>query len=519
MKTQSHLSNRNRATKLGLSAIIAALGGILVLYATANGQGLSPDSIAYIGAARNLASGHGLTVPFGEQINAPLTQHAPFYPIILFLLNLMGIEAAEGSRWLGVMLTVGIILLVALILKHSRPTSIMAPLVGAFFAMILPGLLGIYVMAWTEPLFILLGLAGFYALGNHIDRHSWIANIIGSLLIGLALLTRYSGVALVLAGAIGILLVYRVSFRRRILSMLAFILIPLLLFVIWSIRNLMASGTATNREIIFHPISRGQLWQGLTTVSNWFLVPSTIPTMGHLLIVLLITSLFVAMSIRVTRQSKMTTASFPGVIVLLWIFMPVYILFLVASITLFDANTPLDNRILSPILIVGVLVCVHLVDRYWELFRSRTTLFAVIVITTALGIAYAFTSLTFIHTSRLLGIGFASPFWSQSPIIAELQRLTLPEKLYSNAPEPVYYLAGMSASRLPRAVDLMTQKPNPNFTTEVLRIQEEVRTGQAIVVIINTSRTLNPNLENLLQSLDLVATYETIDGAIYTTKR
>ena len=62
--------------------LLALGGGLLVLFASPWGIGLSPDSVQYIQAARNLRLGFGLSI-WGKQGYQPLTHFPPLYPLIL----------------------------------------------------------------------------------------------------------------------------------------------------------------------------------------------------------------------------------------------------------------------------------------------------------------------------------------------------------------------------------------------------------------------------------------------------
>ena len=75
---------RNR-TLASIAVILIAVAGIVVaLLAMRHGVGLSPDSVTYIGAARNLADGRGFTLASGgEAADAPITWYPPMYSATL----------------------------------------------------------------------------------------------------------------------------------------------------------------------------------------------------------------------------------------------------------------------------------------------------------------------------------------------------------------------------------------------------------------------------------------------------
>ena len=83
----------------------ALLGMAGLLLATRLGIGLSTDSAVYIGAARNLESGRGLTVPFGREIGAPLTIAPPLFSAMLAMIGFFGLDPLTGARWLNIFLS------------------------------------------------------------------------------------------------------------------------------------------------------------------------------------------------------------------------------------------------------------------------------------------------------------------------------------------------------------------------------------------------------------------------------
>jgi len=86
------------AKSLALAAILSVVGGASVLTATRWGIGASPDSVVYVGVARNLLEGRGLTVPFGGAGEALLTQFPPLYPATLAGLGLLGVDPLVAAR-------------------------------------------------------------------------------------------------------------------------------------------------------------------------------------------------------------------------------------------------------------------------------------------------------------------------------------------------------------------------------------------------------------------------------------
>ncbi len=503
--------------------LIAVCGAVAVLITSRFGIGTSPDSVIYIGAARSLLSGAGLTVPFGNPPGAPLTQYPPFYPLVLALLAPLGIDPLTSARLLGALVFAGNILLVGAILLRLLPRQGWAAITGSILILLAPVMVGVHLMAWTEPLFILLGLSGMFVLGAHLEKPG-IWQLLGAgLLVGLATLTRYAGLAYIATGGLGLLFFSRRKLARRLQEAVLFIAIsfsPLLLVLGL---NWLTAGTATNRSIGIHPPSRSQLWQGLTTLTGWVGIPNQMPTLLHLLLILaalagILGLLYASRRGASPRQSVLNTGSFPGIIWLILLWMPIYGLFLLASVTFLDANTPFDDRILAPLYPALIILSVYAIatvissSQRQQIWRWVAIGFALLfLIQAGLG------TLPILNRTYHFGSGFSTPVWQESPLLAQIRSLPAETHIYSNAPEAVYFIAGKPAARLPRLFEVSAQQANQNFDRELAEIGEEMQAGQAVIVFFDQQgRQTNPSELDLNKRLPLLTSYQANDGRIFT---
>ena len=96
-----------RLTRPKLCVIVmslATVGSLGILLCTPGGIGIYSDSVVYVGVARNLLRGHGVTYFDYNGQMAPVTHYAPLYPMVVSSLGLMGIDPVEGARWLNALL-------------------------------------------------------------------------------------------------------------------------------------------------------------------------------------------------------------------------------------------------------------------------------------------------------------------------------------------------------------------------------------------------------------------------------
>jgi hypothetical protein len=505
--------------RLLLVVILALASASLVWYATAWGIGTSPDSVAYIGAARNLAAGRGLTVPFGGLVDGPMTHHAPLYPALLSTFGFTGSDPANVARFLGSLIMAANVLLAAFLVRRMLPSAIWPPILAGLLVAISPTLLEIHSMAWTEPMFIFQGLIGLAFLADGLEKRSWMPIIASALLVGLAVLTRYAGLALIATGGLGILLQGNERLVKRLATAASFGLVAITPLALWSIRNLSVTGTATSRSLNFHLIERSQLWQGMATTTSWLLVPENTPTPIHLAALGLLGLVTGGVILWFWRQRRPNQPVFGITGGMVGLFIPVYGFFLLLSISFFDANTPLDGRILSPLYFASVMILVVLFSRFVEASQARFWRVALLGCSAILVIGYGQAALSWLQSAHQQGIGFSAMAWQQSPVMAEIRDLPAEMQVYTNSPEAVYFNGHHRSLRLPRSFETVSQQANPNYAAEIAAVQQQLATGQALVVFFTRlGRQVNPSEAELVEELSLELLATRPDGNLYVSR-
>ena len=194
--------------------------------------------------------------------------------------------------------------------------------------------------------------------------------------------------------------------------------------------------------------------------------------------------------------------------------------FLVMSISFLDANTPLDDRILVPVFIAGLIVVLCLLDWAWPRIAERRP--AAYVVATFM---LAFVGVHLVNGTRLMagsysnGWGFSGREWEQSATLDQVRRLPGETVVYSNAPALVYLQTGRVAASLPTKVLLMKRQANPAFLTEVAETKDELRRSCGVVVYfrgLGEQRSL-PDEQELRSLLALGVRFDARDGAILST--
>jgi hypothetical protein len=519
---------KTKTLPLILLLVVAICGALVILVATRWGIGASPDSVSYLGAAQNISAGRGFSLPTAEGIDAPVTQWPPFYSWLLAEIGRTGLGVRSAARWLNALLTMANLLLMGVILlpygKRGAATATII-LAGGLLLLVSPAFLEIHLMAWSEPLFIFLGMSGLLVLGGYLDGKRFTALLVATLLVGLAFLTRFTGAALVATGMIGLLLFSGEKWLRRISDLLLFGLVSSLPIIIWMVSNIRSLGEATSRELNVHPIGLMHLNSAVTTLSSWLLVSENAPGLvkvGTILCVLLALALIYYVGVPRSAgigdgRGFLGVREIPGFVKLFMLFIPGYVFFLIISITFFDANTPLDSRILSPVFVIGMVLIFWLL-LVWEQSAASSKWIKILigVVGCAFVLGYLVQDIGSISQAYREGIGFNSLAWYHSATLAAVKRLPSAAPLFTNVPEAIYFHTGRAVNEFPKKSFSSDQKANANYLAELEAMENKIREQRGYIVFFNRLiRPTMPSEGELNQSLSLRLLRQFDDGALY----
>src|SRR5258706_1997214 len=111
-----------RAFCLAIAGLVFA-GSWLLWFTTRWGIGLYTDSIVYVGTARSILAGTGVSYFNDIGQFAPVIQYPPLYPAMVAAVRLSGLDALGSARWLSIICYGGNALLVAYIVYNARSSS------------------------------------------------------------------------------------------------------------------------------------------------------------------------------------------------------------------------------------------------------------------------------------------------------------------------------------------------------------------------------------------------------------
>ena len=515
-------------------SLLAVLGTFFILYATPQGLGLSDDSIAYIAGARSILSGNGYHAIWLAS-NKPVTHFPPGFSSILALLGLSGLDPLRGTRFINSLLFGANTFLLGFIgwrMTKSQLAGILLSLLFVFNA----SMFHVHAVAMSEPLYIFFSLAAFITFTQYLapspsgsptgvlrkgQGEGWL--LLTALLTALAYLTRYAGLAL-LATFIIALLILQDTWRKRLVSSAIFIagFIPLVLA--WSIRNKLAANNATNRTLVYHPLTEENINTGifnfaefLAPVEAWRRALMQIPNLVVIILFVIVIILLIWVAYKGLKKFFRPETEIPEILSFtstLYIFG--YLASIVSSMLLFDASTKFKLRINAPMyvsLLIMLVFFLHWLWQkraiYWRGLAAAITIF--ILALSAYGIFDSVTQL------RKGGQGYASFVWFDSEAMAFLRNLPEGIGIYSNQPGPVYLYTSRSGYVLPDLVDPVTGLPREGYEEGVAALKQNVLSGNAVLALFKFGSESEDVQSIYVQLADgLYLAHDTHGDKIYT---
>jgi hypothetical protein len=493
---------------------LAALAGMLALtHATQHGIGIAPDSVSYLEAARNLAAGRGVTTTEADGAELrPLTRFPPLYPVALAAITRLGPDALDAARWLNLVLFGANVVLSSLLMARCAPGSRWLPALAAVLMASSPEIVMLHGMALSEPLFLLFAFSGLLLLSLHLETPKGRTLLAASLLVALAFLTRYLGGALVATGILAILLAPNARPQRRIKEAAAFAAISALPIVLWVLHNRLGGASATGRRFAFHPIDADAISVAIGTLEHWLLVQhvGAAPAWLFAAGLLLCTVHWLA-----SGAARAAGAALPRTLAL---FVLAYLFLLLASICFFDAATPLNGRILSPVLVAMLVLA--LAGARARIRPGQSSIFKILAASLALifSFGYARESSQWARERAAAGpTGFASLAWQSSETVRRVAELPASSRIYSNARDAILLLTGRPTRWLPAPVDAETRLPRPSYAAELEAIRTDLRAGGVSLVWFDrvSWRWYLPSGADLSQRLPIRRAAKLPDGEIW----
>ncbi|MEJ2550198.1 MAG: glycosyltransferase family 39 protein [Anaerolineales bacterium] len=497
--------NEDRSKRSGLLSFLYCcallLCGLLATYllslAMKSGMGISSDSIAYIGVSEHIVAGKGLNWIGGDGTLQPMTHFPPLYPLLLAGIQTAGLSSIEAARWINdLAFGANVFMIGWFIFRISG--NFFAPIVGSLLAACSPIMISWHSMAMSEPIFITFLLVGMGLLSKYFERKRVILLIGAGVLFGLHYLTRYAGLSIIVASTLAIFLSRAFNTKQKIRSILMFLLVCITPMMVWMVRNMYLAGNFTNRRILWHPPSVSKVKHAFAIFWEW-IVPYkfTYTVLYGIIFSLLITAIFLVIYYRKLGKEKcikkVDRALKNSLLIILILYALCYSLLILATMTFFDASTPMDTRITLPLYIVFLIL---MPSALTILFRGRSKPLKYILLCTLSGlllVSYIHRSVELIDVISVYPRGYGSESKQQFADIDELRELPADTVIYTNNIEGLYFQFNLYGHRTPIGFDSVTMLNKPQYKQELTQMRELLETEKAVLVLFFTHIRITPS--------------------------
>lgn len=460
----NHLSTSRWSARITITLLfILSIGGIaLIIYATEVGPWAYSDSAAYITTARNIAAGRGIVLQDPNNVYTLLPFHAPLFPIMLSLPISLGMDGLQASRWLNAILF-GLTIFLAgwATFRFTRSFWISVGAAGLLLLSYEPILAFSGVM--SEGLFIFWGFLSLILVATAIHRtnHQNRFLVFAGIAAGLAILSRYTGLALLTAGFLAIVVLVRGDIKVRFKKAVIFTIPAVILAALWLVPVYISTRTFGSRHVAEATGIADQIrlyfaafmdvigsWLPFYYRGNHIITPTQKLLAGIVLLIIL----FIIAARKIQKNNQRFNEN--GILTwgfVLFSFCIAYVgLHLATFITAVD-KPDVNGRLLLPIFIAGVLlaaVSAAFISRSIPKTWIGGLVFAALAVTT---VWYFHSKVEwYLFEMHHYGQGFTSKRWNENPIFENISSLDESIPLYSNDPALILFYT----QRYPRDLGL-----------------------------------------------------------------
>jgi hypothetical protein len=477
----------------GTLLLVPLLGTILSLIATRHGIGIGQDSAAYMGAADNLLHGRGITTPFDlsgstlspNQVFAvygavPLVHFPPLYPVFLATVSSTGLSIASGARWLNAILMGANLFVFELLVRRYATSRFLVPIAAALLLLAGPAvffhenLLLIDEGAWSEPLFLFVFLLGILCIENYLHQATkgWLAGI--AICVAMAPLIRYVGVSFVAAAGLVIFLWAPLPRRQRWWGAFLIVVCGIAPSVVWSLFTSLALHGGSARQFAWHPPSAPIHW--LLYIGSGWILPGSVPNRLReaLFLVMLLGAAVLLYMDRLRNKERRQQQGHAAVLAIVG---GAYLVVVMVTLAFLDDTTPIDNRILCPLIPLVYLFLIKAISTI-EMRSSNRNLLVAALCLIAASDAVAPTLSVIDHGTP------AGNLLSTSATMRAVRHLPSQTIIATGVNTLLYTDTGRASIRVPVRVLQLTNRPNGAFTSQLRQLANILVTHHGVLVVL-----------------------------------
>ena len=490
--------------RIPIATALGAIAFFLVLVITdPPGPGLDPDAVSYVSAAQSAAHTGSFLVPDDGWDNTDstmaLAHFPPGYPAAIALPVALGMPGVQSARLVNAAAAFVTVALMAWLVGEIAGTG--AGILVALVLMVTPALVDVHENVLSEPLFLAL-LAITLALMVRVPGKPLPAGIAAAA----AALVRYAGLCAI--GAVGLWwLLRRGDPRRRVRDACVAVLPGALSLVAWAARTAHENHDETIRQFSLYGQLGPTIREGAGTLAGW-LAPSLdgwLRTAGAIVMAAFLIWLFAFAARRRVDEARPDSARLLAALAVMAV---TYSGVVVLSRLVADPGIPLDERLLSPLILVVEVALIVALALWWPR-RRRVWRLGACLLLLGWGTGSVLVTLDSVQYALETGNDYADESWFGSSLIAWVRTYGETRPLFTNVPTALYFQAGRMARTLPNELD----------TATVHAFADTVRARHGLIVAFNRGTDFIQRADSLLARIPVTELARFPDGVVVEVRR
>lgn len=480
------------------------------------GPGLDPDAVQYVAAAKSLAAHGTLEVPDDSWDSPdsaePLAHFPPGVSTVLAAPVALGADPVQAARVVNGIAALALIAIVCLIASWAEGR--VAGMIAAVGVAVTPAVSYVYLDVLSEPLFFALMAV---ALACMIVRPK--SPFAAGVAAAASAMVRYAGVSLV--AAVGVWGFVRPgTLRERVRRAATGVAPGAIALLAWMVRTRLETHGGGIRQFSVYGQIAPTLHEGARTLVAW-----TSPLVGgvwRLIPAVIAGVALVALGRdagrrwgvreRVLGMGRAMAADesahdrTPRAVAAIAVMAACYVAVVVAARMFADPAIPLDERLLSPLMLLAIVAIMLAVRSGWRVWRRPARVVAATLLFAWCG-ASAWATAQQGSYAVDTGNDYADESWFGSPLIAWVRDHAAGRPLYTNYTTALYFHANRWSRALPQAPTRDTAQA----------VAEVVAREHGLIVGFNRSSQFAATPTALLQLVPqrVHMLVRTRDGAIY----
>ncbi len=458
-----------------------------------SGMGISPDSVFYIEAAKELIQDQAL-----EDFNhLPLVDFPAGYPLLLaFVSWITQTDPLVFSTIFNALLYACFIFLSGRLTQKFFPEKTWLQIAVLGCLVVSPAMIEIYAMLWSETSFLLLLILFFLVMGKACaakNQQNWW--ILATIIAGYAALTRYAGITIIATGCLIVLL--QSDWKKGLRNSILFGLIASLPLTINLIRNKIHTDTFTGLRKPATTSITDNLGFTFDTIEQWLFLPVKSPAWitGSIILLLIVRGLFFR---RKDAYGK-----------IMYSFTLVYAAFMIISAST-SKHEQLNSRLLAAMLLPVLLVVFDTIYQLHQRKRISAFIAGSLIVAISISWQYKFYPINWETWDGVkdAGVpGYREQMWGEMEIVQYLQKhkqdFQPADSIYANAHDAVHFLSSIYSRQLPQK----------EFGWQINRLKN-LPCGY-IIYIRDADNPELISLDSIRQFKQLMPVVQFEDGALY----